>query len=158
MVFIRTASSRRSQKCKKNWQKSKSIFLTFLGSAVLAGAVALFFNWSRVARVTRFRGYAVSESTETNQISCQILSLDRHHPTEALETMRFGVSNVHGGLLGPEISQVGRRPSWPSGVPGDAASGRVAHSAASSCIGSYIPGVQSQPAIFVTARPPENGA
>jgi hypothetical protein len=38
MVFIRTALSRRSQKCKKNWQKSKSIFLTFLGSVVLAGA------------------------------------------------------------------------------------------------------------------------
>ena len=28
---------------KKNWQKSKSTFPTFLGSAVLGGAVALFF-------------------------------------------------------------------------------------------------------------------
>jgi hypothetical protein len=28
---------------KKKWQKSKSIFWAFLGSAVLAGAVALFF-------------------------------------------------------------------------------------------------------------------
>ena len=28
---------------QKKWQKSKSIFLTFLGSAVLAGAVALLF-------------------------------------------------------------------------------------------------------------------
>jgi LPXTG-motif cell wall-anchored protein len=31
-------------KIEKNWQKSKSTFLTFLGSAVLAGAVALFFK------------------------------------------------------------------------------------------------------------------
>jgi hypothetical protein len=30
-------------KIKKNGQKSKSMFWTFLGSAVLAGAVALFF-------------------------------------------------------------------------------------------------------------------
>ena len=86
-------------------------------------APLLFFNWSRVARVTRFRGYAVSKSTGVNQTS----PLDRHHPTQTLETMRFGVSNAPGGLLGPEISQVGGRPSWPSGVPGEAASGRAAH-------------------------------
>jgi hypothetical protein len=30
-------------KIEKNWRKSKSTFWTFLGSAVLAGAVALFF-------------------------------------------------------------------------------------------------------------------
>jgi hypothetical protein len=30
-------------KIEKNWQKSKSTFWAFLGSAVLAGAVALFF-------------------------------------------------------------------------------------------------------------------
>jgi hypothetical protein len=89
---------------------------------------ACIFNWSRAARVTRFRGYAVSKSTGVNQTS----PLDRHHPTETLETMRFGVSNVPGGLLGPEISQVGGRPSWPSGVPAEAASGRAAHHARSS--------------------------
>jgi hypothetical protein len=86
-----------------------------------------FFNWSRVARVTRFRGYAVSKSTGVNQTS----PLDRHHPTQTLETMRFGVSNAPGGLLGPEISKVGGRPSWPSGVPVEAASGRAAHHARS---------------------------
>jgi hypothetical protein len=43
--------------------------------------------------------------------------------------MRFGVSNIHGGLLGPEISQVEGRPSWPSGEPAEAASGRAAHHA-----------------------------
>ena len=35
---------------------------------------------------------------------------EHHHPTETLETVQFGVSNVPGGLLGPEISQV---ESWP---------------------------------------------
>jgi hypothetical protein len=86
------------------------------------------FNCSRAARVTRFRGYAVSNTTGVNQTS----PLDRHHPTKTLETVRFGVSNVPGGLLGPEISQVGGRPSWPSGVPGKATSGRAAHHARSS--------------------------
>ena len=95
------------------------------------------FYWSRAARVTRFRGYAVSKSTGVNQTS----PLDRHHPTQTLETMRFGVSNAPGGLLGPEISQVGGRPSWPSGVPAEAASGRAAHHARTqqahhACIGS----------------------
>jgi hypothetical protein len=55
---------------------------------------------------------------------------------ETLETVRFGVSNVPEGLLGPEISQVEGWPSWHSGVPAEAASGRVAHRVASSCIGS----------------------
>jgi hypothetical protein len=64
-----------------------------------------------------FLGCTVSKSTEVNQTS----PLDRHHPTETLETVRFGVSNVPKGLLGPEISQVGGRPSWPSGVPAEAA-------------------------------------
>jgi hypothetical protein len=40
--------------------------------------------------------YVVSKSTGAQQTS----SLDRHHPTRTLETMRFGVSNVPGGLLG----------------------------------------------------------
>ena len=79
-----------------------------------------------------FLGCAVSKSTGVNQIS----PLDRHHPTETLETVQFGVSNVPGGLLGPKISQVEGWPSWHSGVPGEAASGRAAHHAASSCIGS----------------------
>jgi hypothetical protein len=46
--------------------------------------------------------------------------------------MQFGVSNVPGGLLGPEIVQVEGRPSWPSGEPTEAASGRAAHHARSS--------------------------
>ena len=79
-----------------------------------------------------FLGCAVSKSTRVNQIS----PLDRHHPTETLETVQFGVSNVPRGLLGPEISQVGGRPSSPSGLPGEAASGRVADHAAGSCIGT----------------------
>ena len=53
-----------------------------------------------------FLGCAVSKSTQVNHIS----PLDRHHPTETLETVRFGVSNVPRGLLGPEISQV---EGWP---------------------------------------------
>ena len=45
------------------------------------------------------------------------------------------------GLLGPEIAQVEGRPSWPSGVPAEAASGRAAHHARTqqahhACIGS----------------------
>ena len=44
----------------------------------------------------------------------QFSALERHHPTETLTTVRFGVSNVPGGLLGPEISQVEGWPSWPS--------------------------------------------
>jgi hypothetical protein len=72
-----------------------------------------------------FLGYAVSKSTGVNQTS----PLDRHHPTETLETVRISVSNVPGGLLGPEIALVGGRPSWPSGVPAEAASGWVAHHA-----------------------------
>jgi hypothetical protein len=84
-----------------------------------------------------FLGYAVSKSTEVNQTS----PLGRHHPTETLETMRFGVSNVPGGLLGSDIVQVEGRPSWPSGVPAEAASGRAAHHARTqqarhACIGS----------------------
>jgi hypothetical protein len=75
-----------------------------------------------------FLGYAVSKSTEVNQTS----PLDRHHPMKTLETMRFGVSKVPGGLLGLEIAQVEGRPSWPSGVPAEADSGRVAHHARSS--------------------------
>ena len=68
----------------------------------------------RVWRALPLYSYAVSKSTGVNQIS----PLDRHHPTKTLETVRFGVSNVPGGLLGPEISQVGGWPSWPTGVPG----------------------------------------
>jgi hypothetical protein len=34
--------------------------------------------------------------------------------------VQFRVSNVHGGLLGHDISQVEGWPSWPSGVPGNA--------------------------------------
>ena len=106
-------------------------------AAMRSSVTYIYINCSRAARVTRFRGYAVSKSTGVNQTS----PLDRHHPTETLETMRFGVSNVPGGLLGPEISQVGGRPSWPSGVPAEAASGWVAHHARTqqahhACIGS----------------------
>jgi hypothetical protein len=36
----------------------------------------------------------------------QFSAPERHRPTETLETMRFGVMNVHGVLLGPEVSQV----------------------------------------------------
>jgi hypothetical protein len=36
---FRTASRSLTQKSKKNWQKSKSTFSTFMGSAVLAGIV-----------------------------------------------------------------------------------------------------------------------
>ena len=84
-----------------------------------------------------FLGYAVSKSTGVNQTS----PLDRHHPMETLETMRFVVSNVPGGLLGFEIAQVEGRPSWPSGVPAEAASWRAAHHARTqqahhACIGS----------------------
>jgi hypothetical protein len=43
-----------------------------------------------------------------------------HHSTETLETVQFGVSNVPGSLLGPEISQVEGWPSWPSGLPSEA--------------------------------------
>ena len=49
-----------------------------------------------------------------------------------LALMPKHVSNVPGGLLGPEIAQVEGRPSWPSGVPAEAASGRAAHHARSS--------------------------
>ena len=42
---------------------------------------------------------------------------ERHHPTETLKTVRFGVSNAPGGLLGPEISRVEGWPSWPSACP-----------------------------------------
>jgi len=99
---------------------------------ILTGAAPL-----EAPGLVSFLGYAVSKSTGVNQTS----PLDRHHPTETLETMRFGVSNVPGGLLGPEISQVGGRPSWPSGVPAEAASGRAAHHARTqqahhACIGS----------------------
>jgi hypothetical protein len=71
----------------------------------------------------------------------QFAAPERHHPTGTLETVQFGVSNVPGGLLGPEISQVGGWPSWPSGVPAEAASGRAAHRARTqqphhACIGS----------------------
>jgi hypothetical protein len=62
---------------------------------------------------------------------------ERHHPTRTLEIVRFGVSNVPGGLLGLAISKVEGWPSWPSGVPGGTASGWAAHRVASSCIGSY---------------------
>jgi hypothetical protein len=62
----------------------------------------------------------------------QFASPERHHPMGTLETVQFGVSNVHGCLLGPEIAQVEGRPSWPSGVPAEAASGRAAHHARSS--------------------------
>ena len=40
----------------------------------------------------------------------QFAAPEHHHPTETLETVQFGVSNVPGGLLGPEISQV---EGWP---------------------------------------------
>ena len=79
-----------------------------------------------------FLGWAVSKSTEVDHIS----PLNCHHPTETLETVQFGVLNVPGGLLGSEISQVGGWPSWRSSVPGEAARGRAAHHAASSCIGN----------------------
>ena len=46
-----------------------------------------------------------------------------------LALMPKHVSNVPGGLLGPEIARVEGRPSWPSGVPAEAASGRAAHHA-----------------------------
>ena len=46
-----------------------------------------------------------------------------------LALMPKHVSNVPGGLLGPEIAWVEGRPSWPSGVPAEAASGRAAHHA-----------------------------
>ena len=62
----------------------------------------------------------------------QFAAPERHHPTGTLETVQFGVSNVPGGLLGPEIAQVEGRPSWPSDVPTEAASGRAAHHARSS--------------------------
>ena len=45
----------------------------------------------------------------------QFSAPERHHSTEALKTVRFGVSSVPGGLLGHEISQV---EGWHSGVPG----------------------------------------
>ena len=56
-----------------------------------------------------------------------------------LALMPKHVSNVPGGLLGPEIARVEGRPSWPSGVPAEAASGRAAHharthAACSSCM------------------------
>ena len=56
-----------------------------------------------------------------------------------LALMPKHVSNVPGGLLGPEIAWVEGRPSWPSGVPAEAASGRAAHharthAACSSCM------------------------
>ena len=40
----------------------------------------------------------------------QFAAPEHHHMTETLETVQFGVSNVPGGLLGPEISQV---EGWP---------------------------------------------
>ena len=67
-----------------------------------------------------FLGWTVSKSTGAQQTS----PLDRHHPTETLETVRFDVSNVPRGLLGHEMSQVEGRPSWPSGVPHPAADSR----------------------------------
>ena len=62
----------------------------------------------------------------------QFSAPERHHPIETLETVQFGVSNDHGGLMGPEISQVKGWPSWRSGLPGEATYGRVAHHSASS--------------------------
>jgi hypothetical protein len=44
----------------------------------------------------------------------QFAAPERHHPTGTLETVQFGVSNVPGGLLGPQFSQVG---DWPSSPP-----------------------------------------
>jgi hypothetical protein len=66
----------------------------------------------------------------------QFAAPERHHPTETLETVHFGVLTRLGGLLGPNIPQVEGWPSWHSGVPVEAASGRVAHRAAGSCMGS----------------------
>jgi hypothetical protein len=71
----------------------------------------------------------------------QFAAPERHHPTGTLETVQFGVSNVPGSLLGPEIPRVGGWPSWPSGVLAEAASGRAAHRARTqhahhACIGS----------------------
>jgi hypothetical protein len=66
-------------------------------NTILTGAAPL-----EAPHLVSFLGWAVSKSTEVNQIS----PLDRHHPTEKLEMVRFDVSNVPGGLLGPEISQV----------------------------------------------------
>ena len=94
-----------------------------------------FFNSDPAARGTvKTTGFISHKKMLTGVF--QFAAPERHHPTEMLETVRFGVSNVHGGLLGPKISQVEGWPSWHSGVPGGAASGRVAHHAASSCIGS----------------------
>jgi hypothetical protein len=66
-----------------------------------------------------FLGWTVLKS-QRGPNKTRLCALDRHHPTETLETVRFDVSNVPRGLLGLEISQVGGRPSWPSGVPGEA--------------------------------------
>jgi hypothetical protein len=46
--------------------------------------------------------------------------------------VRFDVSNVPGGFVGAEISQVGGWPSWPSGVAGEAAASTLRETSSAS--------------------------